>query len=81
MQDINNENTLPLIEVTLKKIENEMAVVQMNDGQTISLPKHKIPQNIQIGNTFKLKPLDSVSESQEHENLAKNILNQIFLNK
>lgn len=67
------------IEGIIDRIEGDKAIISIKDGQTIHWPIEKLPKNSLEGNNIKIFiAQQEISDEEERNLLAKNILNEIL---
>ncbi|MFA6421808.1 MAG: DUF3006 domain-containing protein [Candidatus Buchananbacteria bacterium] len=62
----------------IDRIEGEKAVVRLDDGQEIVWPKDKLTSDIKEGSSVKIIALGDNEMEAHREEIAKNILKEIF---
>lgn len=64
------------LEGKIEKIENDISVVVLTDGQKINCPNNVLPDDCQVGSSIKINI--SLSDSGQDESVAKSILNDVL---
>ncbi len=63
---------------TLDRIEEDKAVIRLDDGQEIFWAREKLPQNVKEGELVRIKLFTSDTESEEREKIARKLLEEIL---
>jgi len=77
--DINSERKS--LEGTVDSFEGKSAVIKLADGQKITWPIVDLPKDIEIGSSVRIVVTTTKTDQEEHEKIAKTILNKIFGHK
>lgn len=62
----------------IDRIEEDKAVIRLNDGQEIFWPSEKLPEDAKEGEVVRIKLFTSSTESEEREKIAKRLLEEIL---
>lgn len=63
---------------TIDRIEDNQAIIKLENGTTLLWPKEKLPSNRGEGDVIKLNISSDTEETENKEDVAKNILNEIL---
>lgn len=66
------------LQATLVKIEDEQALLTLENKQQIKWPKDKLPANLTVGESFYLVVSKEVNTEKQKKELAKTILEEIL---
>lgn len=66
------------MKATLDRLEENNAVLRLEGGQELVVPKEELPKNAHEGSALFLLISQSNSEEEAREKLAKSILNEIL---
>lgn len=66
------------IKITIDRLENDKAVLQTEDGQSIIWPKDKLPAGAREGMALNFNILSDIETEKSKRELAKEILNEIL---
>jgi len=66
------------VKIIIDRFENNKAVLQTEDGQSIIWPKDKLPQDAREGMALNFNILSDAETEQDKKELAKAILNEIL---
>ncbi len=69
------------IKITIDRVENDKAVLQTEDGQSIIWPKDKLPEGAREGTALNFNILNDAEAEKDKKKLAKEILNEILNTK
>ncbi len=62
----------------LDKIEEDKAIIKLNDGQEIIWSRRNLPQDIKEGEVIRIKLFTSDTERDEREKVVKKLLEEIL---
>ncbi len=63
---------------TVDRIEGRLAVLKLEDGQTLNWPMEKLPGDLHEGMAVKLFLSTAKNEEEEREKTAKAVLNELL---
>ncbi|NQT50333.1 DUF3006 domain-containing protein [Candidatus Kuenenbacteria bacterium] len=66
------------LKATIDRIEEDKAVLIFDDGQKLIVPINKLPANSTAGKVLELNLIANEDVTEEKENLAKDVLNEIL---
>lgn len=66
------------LKAVIDRFENNQAVLQTDDGQTLLWPKKNLPDSLKEGSAVYLHLTHAATETKKREALAKEILNEIM---
>ena len=66
------------MQAILDRFEENFAVLHLDDGQELSVPKTALPENTREGAALFLLITENATEEAHREKLAKSILNEIL---
>lgn len=66
------------MKAVLDRFEGGAAVLRIEGGQELTIPKEELPKGAKEGSALFLIISDSASEEEAREKLAKSILNEIL---
>lgn len=66
------------IELTIDRIENNIAILKTDDSENIKWPTTKLPKNAKEGDVLNFTITDDQTAKSKKNNLAKDILNEIL---
>ncbi len=72
------ENFKHYLEGTIDRFEGDLAVIKLNDGQTLNWPKKMLPKETKEGGVIHLSLITSETNTKEREKIAKSILNELL---
>lgn len=67
-----------MIQVTLTTIENELAILTLENGQSISIPSTELPKNSHIGDKLFLGITKQSDQAFAEARDAKEVLNELL---
>jgi len=67
-----------MIQITLTKIENELAILTLENGQSISMPLSELPTNSLVGEILFLGITKHSDQAFAEARDAKKILNELL---
>ena len=65
---------------SIKELNSDSAVLQLNDGQKITWKKNVLPPTAKVGDVVRVIIHDSHTDAAERQRLAQAVLNHIFIN-
>ncbi len=69
---------MPVIKATIDRLENDLAVIRLDDGQELSLPLNLLPPGSSEGSLLSLSLGDEASLTKERQAQARALLNEIL---
>ena len=76
--DLKNLSDRYFLEATIDRFEDKMAVVITKDGQKLMWPINNLPAECEVGSLVRIILTTSKNDQEEHEKVAKTILNKIL---
>lgn len=65
---------------TIDRVEGDLAVIKLDDGQIINWPAKNLPSQVKEGSVVRIRVMTATNEEAERTQLAKTLLNEIFKN-
>jgi hypothetical protein len=62
----------------LDRIEEDKAIIRLDDGQEILWPKSKLPEESKEGEVIKIKLSTNRNDTEEREKIVKKLLEEIL---
>jgi hypothetical protein len=69
------------LEGTVDRFEEGIAIIKLETGASLLWPKEKLPPQTNEGMLVKISINTDLDKTQGHEDLAKNLLNEILRNE
>ncbi|MFH1610315.1 MAG: DUF3006 domain-containing protein [Patescibacteria group bacterium] len=80
MQDENIKNNKYEQSAVIKKFEDKLAVLVLEDNQKINWPIKDLPEDVEQGSKVRVTISSSISKEEERKKLAKELINEILQN-
>ena len=76
--NLENYRSRHFVRAKIEKFENKDAVVAVADGQRLHWPIKDLPEGCEIGSEVRLILATTLTDQEEHQQIAKAILNEIL---